>query len=155
MAVLNESSNLDADASETFIGGRAEKVLLFEARALYKFSSFPMTRANGEITPWWSSVLPLGPGDDGLQGLLARSVRAQLNPKDMAQARAAVSKDWNGLANLLRASLLLPVWCWVGRCASQPIDNTRADLANVRFIGGAWQVYIPNLTKRHIRSVEV
>jgi len=153
MSVLNADLELDPKAAATFVGGRAEKVILEAGRELYKFSSYPMKSADGRITPWWASVQPLEGGDPGLKGLLERSGRSGVDPRDFARARSAVSKDWNGLADMIRAALQQPVWAWKGRCAHQRMDNTRPDMANVVFIGGAWQVFIPNLTIAHIREI--
>ncbi len=151
MPLLNEVLELPPHAAATFVGGRARKVVLAGDRELYKFSSFPMQSAKGVITPWWASVEPLDVGDPGLSGLLERSGRASVDPKDFARARSAVSNDWNDLENLIRAVLTQSVWCWIGECAHQRMDNTRPDMGNVVYIGGAWQIYLPNLTVNHIR----
>jgi len=134
--------------------GVAEKRMLPVGFSLYKFTGNSPFRTSyqGAVTPWWSSVEPLDPSDPGLVGTLARAQRLNCTPADLARARAAVTLEWNTMTGLERVRLLIPVFAFVGRCRHQLRSNERDPEQgapihpNVVFIGGAWQVFIPNLS---------
>jgi hypothetical protein len=152
---LNEVLTFDAapaDVRRGFRCGRAQKRLLLPGVALYKFTQHPLFDAAGRVTPWWFAVEPLAADDPGLAGALERAKRLGVAPATFVRARAAVTRQWNTLSDLLRVRLLVPVWAFVGRCADQPID-TDPRLANVVFIGGAYQLWVPNLSRCEITAL--
>ncbi len=86
-------------------------------------------------------------------------------PQDFARARSAVTLQWNGMNSILYAKLKVPVWGFVGKTRGQPVfydrkkpsydpGNLRDDPNNpkVFFIGGNYQLCIPNLTPSHIEA---
>lgn len=107
---------------------------------------------NGKATPWWSSVVPINPADTGLDVLLERAARLKTSAASFARARNAVTQQWNSMSGLLVAETMTPVYAFVGRVAHQPYDE-RPEFSNVVFIGGAIQLWIPNLTASHVRGV--
>jgi hypothetical protein len=126
---------------------QATKKLLHSCRQLYKFTGYPLFRPDGSVTPFWFSVIPITPGDTGLAGLQERSVVLTSEESTTARARGAVTRQWNPMTGLLRARLVAPVYGFIGQCSGQPIDEAPS---NVFFIGGAWQLWIPNLTAQTI-----
>jgi hypothetical protein len=123
---------------------QATKKLLHSGHGLYKFTAYPLFRPDGSVTPFWFSVIPITPGDTGLAGLQQRSVVLTSEESTTARARGAVTRQWNPMTGLLRARLLAPVYGFIGQCSGQPIDEAPW-LSNIFFIGGAWQLWIPNL----------
>jgi hypothetical protein len=115
---------------------------------LYKFTSHPLFGPGGKVTPFWSSVEPIAPGDPGWEEGQRRAAHIDASQVDTARARAAVTRQWNSMQGQIRARLCTPVYAFVGQCSGQRID-AESD-ANVFFIGGAWQLWIPNLTSKHI-----
>jgi hypothetical protein len=152
MTVVNQDIDLatsPADVRRAFLGGTARKQFLGIGHQLYKFTHHPLFKSDGTATPWWSSVRPLDPNDPGLEGTVERAERLGVSAPKFARARTAVRWQWNQMTGLLRARLLVPVYALLGRCAGQPYDEADP-LANVVFIGGAWQLWIPNLSQREI-----
>jgi len=145
--------NLDHSIKRTFIGGRIRKRMLSPQTMLYKFSGNSLVSPNGTVSPWWSAVEPIESGDTGLEGLLEYAARLNVAPNDYARARSAVTKQWNSLAGLLIVRLTVPVFAFVGQCSAQPVDNEVSAPRKVLYIGGAWQLYIPNLNRDHVLQV--
>ena len=56
------------------------------------------------------------------------------------------------MSGLLIATLQAPAWGFVGGVRHQPVDSS-PEFKNVVHIGGAIQLWIPNLTPIHIRKV--
>jgi hypothetical protein len=143
MATLNEGLTIDqlpAGDRGAFRGGARPR--LFPAGwRFYKFTRHPLAVP---VSPWWSSVDPLDAGDPGLAGVIERATRLGVPTERFARVRSAVTQQWNPMDNLIRIRLTAPVYGVVGRCAAQRVDETLP--ANVVFIGGAWQAFIPNLT---------
>ncbi|MCC6493705.1 MAG: hypothetical protein IT424_11880 [Pirellulales bacterium] len=134
----------DAD-QRAFIARRATARQFPAGTLLYKFTQYGLVGPGGRITPWWSGVEPLAPGDPGLAGALDRAARLGHAAKDYARARSAVTNQWNSMEGLLVIRLVRPASGYVGRCAHQPLDEN-PQLANVVWIGGAWQAYLPGLS---------
>lgn len=154
MPFLNEDLAIDSippDHRAAFIGGRATRRLVPVGTKLYKFTAGPLVGPVGRVSPWWSSVDPLEAGDPGLAGTLERARRLAARPDDYARARAAVTRQWNALDGLLEVLLLESVYGFAGRCSAQRVDATAAP--NVVYIGGAYQLYIPNLTARQVMPI--
>ncbi len=156
MSIVNEEiapESLSAEVRQTFIGGRVTKELLRSRTQLYKFTDRPLVQSTGTISPWWSSVNPIASGDPGLSGILERAERLGVSREAFARARSAVTQQWNSMSGLTIIQLLVPAYGFVGRCSSQLVDNESSHMQNVVFIGGAWQVYLPNLAIQHIIKV--
>ena len=152
--ILNQNLNFSDAPTEVkagFSGGPPRKILLATGDELYKFTQYDLIH-NGKVTPWWSSVKPIDSNDTGLEGLLERSGRLGTTSADFARARNAVTKQWNSMNGLLLAALTSPAYAFVGRVAHQRFDD-RPEYHNVVFIGGAIQLWIPNLTAAHIRRI--
>jgi hypothetical protein len=154
--MLNETLTFESlrPADQGAFIGTPEKRALPAGFRLYKFTQYAAHRTafDGAVTPWWSSVDPLDASDPGLAGTLERAERVGSSPNEFARARAAVTLEWNAMTNLERVRLISPVWAFVGRCRTQRLsvstdERTGAMLApNVYLIGGAWQLFIPNLS---------
>ena len=135
-----------------------EKIRLAPGQQFYKWTSNPLLGGRG-ITPWWSFVestrLPSGVIAEGFQVAEQRAARLGKTPRDFARARAAVSGQFgNSMSDLLVVSLNLSAWGFVGQASGQrEFADDRADLRHVFLIGGAWQVWIPNLESRHLSVV--
>jgi hypothetical protein len=77
-------------------------------------------------------------------------------PQEAARALGAITEQWNEMSSILKAQFLKPVWGFVGKTAWQRKFNdsrhpTQED--NIYFIGGTYQVVIPNLTTAWIKKV--
>jgi len=152
--VLNEDLPFHSAAPEVkqaFSGGFPQKLLLHPGLQLYKFSQYDLFR-DGKATAWWSSVEPMNNFDTGLEKLLERAEGTGRSQTEFARARNAVTHQWNSMSGLLLTSLMSPVYAFVGRVAAQPYDE-RSAYSNVVFIGGAVQLWIPNLTTSDIRKL--
>lgn len=153
--ILNENltaGELPADVQRAFTGGQPRKIQLQSGHQLFKFTQYALFGSSGEVTPWWSSVNPVTPSDSGLEMLLVRAARNGTTPADFARARNAVTNQWNSMSGLLIAKLRQPVYAFVGRVSGQRYD-TRPAFRNVLFIGGAIQLWIPNLNFAQIGAV--
>jgi hypothetical protein len=139
--------------------GRPEKMLLKPGVGLYRWSRRPITNA-GPVSPWWSFVestrLPSGALAEGFRVSHERAQRIGSTHRDFAQRRAAISQEFgNTMTNLLFRRLITDAWCLAGQASGQPeFARDRRDLQNVFLIGGAWQVWIPNLdVGRHLQEI--
>ena len=135
--------------AKRFVVGRQRRNCSTLNHQLYKFTGYPLFRPDGSVTAFWFSLEPVEEGDTGLAGLQQRSVILTSETPITARARGAVTRQWNPMTGLLRARLLAPVYGFVGQCSCQPIDEAPW-LSNVFFIGGAWQLWIPNLSAQTI-----
>jgi len=147
--VLNESLTWQAAIQQdpriaaTFVS-RPQKILLQAGHQVYKFTEFSLYGPNG-VTPWWSSVTPVLPGDTGLRGLQEGAERLGVEASEFARVRNAVSLGWsNSMSQLLRAHLTVRVYAFAGPAAGQHVDSPVGS-PKVLFIGGAIQLYIPQL----------
>jgi hypothetical protein len=148
--ILNDTIRFEMapeNVRKAFRRQQATKKLLHSGHQLYKFTGYSLFRPDGSVTPFWFSVSPITPGDTGLAGLQERSVVLTSEASTTARARGAVTRQWNPMTGLLRARLVAPVYGFIGQCSGQPIDEAPS---NVFFIGGAWQLWIPNLTAQTI-----
>lgn len=155
MPVLNESISFvtaPADVQQTFHGRTAIRQHVPAGQVLYKFTQFPLVSDKGLITPFWSWATPTNAEDPGLEKLIERAGNLGVPAADFARARSAVVQQWNEMSGLLRVRLLVPVCGLYGRCGTQRVDQ-RSEFDKVVFIGGAWQLWIPNLTRREVVEV--
>lgn len=150
--ILNDTIRFEMapqKVGKAFRRQQATKKSLQLGHELYKFTAYPLFRPDASVTPFWFSVSPIAPGDTGLAGLQQRSVVLSSEGSVTARARGAVTRQWNPMTGLLGARLVAPAYGFIGQCSGQPIDEAPW-LSNVFFIGGAWQLWIPNLTAQTI-----
>ena len=108
---------------------------------------------NGAITPWWNYfhaatiTLPNGTVASVPGFSVAQAQAKQLGATDeqFGRARSAVTNQWNKMTNLLKAKLNVDAYGWFGQNSGMPLDEAVPDPRKVMLIGGAFQVYIPNL----------
>ena len=160
--VLNETFRFEAAAptvKRAFLR-TPEKIQLRARAQLYKWTNRPLLGPTG-ITPWWSFVestrLPSGALAEGFRVAEERAARLGKPHREFARARAAISDQFdNSMSDLLVVTLNEPVWGFAGQASGQPeFRDDQADLRHVILIGGAWQVWIPNLTSRHVTALPV
>jgi hypothetical protein len=157
---LNEGldfENVDVQVKRAFLR-RPERVLLKPPVRLYKWTNRQLISEHG-ISAWWSFVeprhLPSGTLIEGFRTAEERSRRLGKSHREFARSRAAISDEFgNTLERLLLIQLLDDAWGFVGQASGQPeFSRQRSDLQHVFLIGGAPQVWLPNLTPRHVREV--
>jgi len=161
--ILNEDLRFeDADLSTRRAFLRApEKVLLPARVRLYKWTNRSLSDDIGRISPWWSFVestrLPSGTIVEGFRVSEERAARLQRSHREFARARAAISEQFgNTMTDLLIVRLILPAWGFAGPASGQrEFADHRTDLQHVFLIGGAHQIWVPNLTLRHVTTVPV
>lgn len=155
MRILNAEltfSSLSPQDRNSFLGQAAAKVCFLPNAEFFKFTGKPLINDKGYVSPFWSGVQPLTPNDVGLVGLLERADAMGVTPQSLVRSQSAVSWHWNALSALQTMKLNCPVWGFVGRCANQPWDAT-PEMQKVRWIGGAWQAFLPNLESQHVEAV--
>jgi hypothetical protein len=153
---LNDSLRFeDADRSVREAFTRTpEKIRLPLGTRLCKWTTPALVDAY-RLSPWWSFVestrLPSGALAEGFRVSEERAKRLGRSHRDFARVRAAVSEQFgNPMTHLLVISLNEAVWGFVGQAGGQrEFKDERVDLRNVLLIGGAWQVWVPNLTRQH------
>jgi len=157
---LNENldpDRIDATVRRAFLR-RPEKVLLNASTQLCRWSSQPLVDGKG-ISPWWSFVestrLPSGMIVDGLRVSQERAQRIGKTDREFARTRAAISGQFrNTMTHLIVVRLVRDVWGLAGQASGQPeFAKQRVDLQHVFLIGGAHQVWIPNLTIADVPTV--
>ncbi|HLN56823.1 MAG TPA: hypothetical protein VK207_12555 [Bacteroidales bacterium] len=157
-------AQVDRNSRSAFIG-IPKKVKLPVNFMLYKFTDRPVT--GDRISAWWSPVTPYD-SDPGLLSILNLARHLGASPADLTRVMAAVKENWNALTHLLEARLLMPVYGFWGQCSMQkridegesakpgiPRPAPRMDLSfrpTGNLPGYSWQLYIPNLTHRHIKQ---
>lgn len=156
--------SLTKDQQGSFYPKPVPVLYRFEAKScVYKWTEFDLVNPkNQKITEYWCpwSSFKLGtvlvPGFKELR-LRYRNVGGSVGrPQEFARARNAVTEQWNEMTSITKAEFLVPVWGFVGRIAPQRMykdENKPAFLDNVIFIGGDFQLCIPNLTTSHIRKL--
>jgi hypothetical protein len=137
-----------------------EKMLLTPGVRLYKWTGRRL-HEGPEITPWWSFVertrLPSGAVAEGFRVSEERAARLGRSHREFARARAAISDQFaNTMSNLLVVQTRLPVWGFAGQASGQPeFADDQPALKHVLLIGGAYQVWVPNLTRGHVAQLPV
>jgi hypothetical protein len=137
-----------------------EKVFLAPHVGLYKWTNSPLIDRM-PVSPWWSffesTPLPSGAVAEGFRVSEERANRLKRTHRDYARVRAAISGEFgNSMNELLMIQLNEPAWAFAGQASGQPeFAKSRPELSNVLFIGGAHQVWLPNLTPQRITVVPV
>ena len=148
VSILNDSlafPNLSPSQRAAFKDGRAIKYYFGPDTEFFKYTQLPVFGPSKFASPWWAAVRPGVVPDQGLPGLLNWSQRQNISPQAIIRARAAVTWEWNTLAHLAIVRLTCPAYGLVGHCRQQKYDLNPQN-SNVSWIGGGWQVYLPNLT---------
>ena len=157
--ILNDELRFDAldeGARRAFLR-LPDKILLRPGTQLYKWTDRAL--AGPTITPWWSFVestrLPSGIVADGFRVSEERAARLGRPHREFARSRAAISGQFkNNLTNLIVIQLKVPAWGFAGQCSGQPeFDDEHKDLSHVFLIGGAFQVYMPNVALDHVMQL--
>ena len=157
---LNESldpDRIDGTVRRAFLR-RPEKVLLKSPKRLYRWSNRPLFEED-RISPWWSFVdsmtLPSGMVVDGFRVSEERAQRINRTHREFARTRAAISGEFrNTMTNLIVVQLTKDVWGLAGQASGQPeFAKEQVDLQHVFLIGGAYQVWIPNLTRADMHAL--
>jgi len=139
-------------------------LIKFEAgNCVYKWSDYgTLVNPKGKISEYWFSWKSLKVVDREIDGFKEFRMRHHNRgggvgrPQQAARALGAVTEQWNGMNAILKAQFLRPVWGFVGRIAAQrKLDDPKhpGEQENVYFIGGAYQVVIPNLTMEFIKKL--
>jgi hypothetical protein len=160
--ILNEElrvADIDPTVKRAFLGV-PDRILLLPAVQLYKWTSHPLFNGS-RITPWWSFVqttrLPSGMVAEGFRTAEERAARVGKSHREFARARAAVSDQFrNSMKNLLVININIEVWGLAGQASGQrEFADDQPELKHVYLIGGAHQVWVPNLTPRHVTALPV
>jgi hypothetical protein len=158
--ILNENLELNRlpDTVRRAFLARPEKVLLKALVRLYKWTDQPLLAGAG-ISPWWSFVdatrLPSGALAEGFRVAEERARRLGTSHREFARRRAAISEQFgNTMKQLIVVQLITDAWALAGQASGQPeFAKERSNLQHVFLIGGAHQVWIPNLTSQHVHQV--
>jgi hypothetical protein len=136
---------------------RTTRTVLLQKRIICRLAAEPHLK--GRISPWWMSLTGIDAGDVGVRGEYVRSQNAS-EAKGLAalsqlmRARLAVCYDWTPqFKYFIAAWVRRPVYALYGRAASQPVHAKKP--TNVVFIGGGYQLYIPNLTAEDVQFVKL
>jgi hypothetical protein len=123
---------------------------------LYKWTEFPLIGKRGYASEYWSPWKPLVVGDMHVPGFAELRERYRnLNggvgrPQQFMRVRNAVTAEWNSMSSLTKAELAVPVWGFLGTCAAQPVTQSEEASRRVLFIGGNYQLVLPNMEAKHI-----
>jgi hypothetical protein len=160
--VLNDSlnfENVDPTVRKAFLRA-PDKLLIRPGVRLYKWTDRSLIDGP-RITPWWSFVestrLPSGLMADGFRVTEERAARLGKSRRDFARKRSAISAQFgNSMTRLLIIQINQPVWGFAGQASGQPeFAADRPEFRHVFPIGGACQVWVPNLTPIHVTAVPV
>lgn len=156
--------NLTEEQQGSFLPSPVPVLHRFEAKScVYKWTGFDLVNpTKGSISEYWCPWSSFKIGDTVVPGFKELRMRYQNRggsvgrPQEFARARNAVTEQWNEMTSITKAEFKEPVWGFVGRIAPQRKyeDRKHPDiLRNVIFIGGDFQLCIPNLTATHIRKL--
>jgi hypothetical protein len=145
----------DASTKRAFLQDRPEVVAwLARGTKLFKWTRSIVT-GHG-ITPWWqfleSRTLATGVVCPGIQDFQEYASRLGVHDRDYARVRAAVTEEWNKMTNPVAIELTNGAWGFIGKAAGQ---LTSQSSPGVYFIGGGYQVWVPNLTGSDFRLISL
>lgn len=160
--MLNAGYTLSSDLRRSFLG-TPDRVEFPSGTMVYRYTDGGLVGSKGIISPWWSLRNGRNP-DEGISAHLERASRVERAPEgapgsDLARSRVAISKRWeqadgsvgtNAMTRVLHARLTGAVVGWRGRAAPQKYDQLAGNQQNVVWMGGGWQVCLPNLTRAWI-----
>ena len=160
MAILNESisfEHAELKVRRAFLRN-PEKIRVDPPTRLYRWTN-PSSFDNSHISPWWSFVestpLPSGKVADGFLVSEQRAARIGRSHQNFARARAAISDQFrNTMAELLMVKVMQSVWGFAGQASGQPeFADSDVEVRHVFLIGGAYQLWVPNLTLQHVTQI--
>jgi hypothetical protein len=139
---------------------------------LFKLSGHSPVNSEGKLSHWWSPVFPYLEDQLGAIGRYKEAQANEVTMREMVRFAAAVSLDWNDLANYLEVVTSDHIQCFWGPHSPQPMLSESGDpkkwqdalnLADQRGVyvpdtlGGidAWQFCIPNLTTKFVKEDKV
>lgn len=131
-------------------------VRLEKGTQLYKWTEFALIGKHGYASEYWSPWKPMVVGDMHVPGFAELRERYRNlggsvgRPQEFMRVRNAVTQEWNSMSSLTKAELSLPVWGFLGVCAAQPVTKSEEAERRVLFIGGNYQLVIPNMEAKHI-----
>jgi hypothetical protein len=152
-----DPDRLDATVRRAFLG-RPEKILVTKGKRLYKWTNRPLAGVHG-LSPWWSFVdstrLPSGTLAEGFRVAEERAIRLGRSHREFSRTRAAISEQFdNAMTTLLMIRINTDAWGLAGQASGQPqFAQKRTDLQHLFLIGGAHQIWIPNLTARDVQEI--
>jgi len=131
---------------------------------VYKWSDYgTLVNPNtGRISEYWFPWKSFKVGDQVIDGFKEFRMRhcnrngSVGRPQQAARSLGAVTEQWSDMSSILKARFLSPVWGFVGKISGQrkfqdPKHPTEQD--NIFFIGGAYQIVIPNLSSKYIEKL--
>lgn len=131
-------------------------VRLDKGTQLYKWTQFGLIGHHGFASEYWSPWKAMTVGAMHVPGFTElreryRNVGGSVGrPQQFMRARNAVTEEWNAMSSLTKAELSLPVWGFLGTCAPQPVTQAEEASRRVLFIGGNYQLVLPNMQTQHI-----
>lgn len=144
------------DVQRAFIP-RTTRTVLLEKRIICRLASEP--HLQGRLSPWWIPLTGIDAGDPGLKGQYQRSQHISGSKglaalSELMRVRLAVCYDWTpAFKHFLAVWLRRPTYALYGQAASQPLYAKKP--TNMVFIGGGYQLYIPNLTASDVEFVKL
>jgi len=135
-----------------------ERIRLDPPTRLYRWTN-PSSFDGSHIATWWSFVestrLTSGKVADGFLVSEERAARIGRSHQKFARARVAISDQFgNTMAELLMVKVVQPVWGFAGQASGQrEFADSDVEVRHVFLIGGAYQLWIPNLTLRHVIQI--
>jgi hypothetical protein len=162
MAELNQSLRFDQlsiDQQHSFTQHpQPILVRMDKGFEVYKWTQYPFVSSRGTITEYWSPWEAMRFNDQHVPGFVELRKRYANRPgevgrpQEFMRARSAVTNEWNDMSSLTKAQLLEPVWGFLGLCRHQRVSNA-ANMDHVFFIGGNFQLVIPNLSLMAIKKL--
>ena len=131
---------------------------------VYKWTEYPFLRNGGGVTEFWCPWQRMMLGNIEVPGFKELRMRYRNiggsvgRPQEFARVRNAVTNEWNAMSSLTKAELRLPVWGFIGVCSNQLVSTAQEKerpsgappTAKVVFLGGDYQLLLPNMTAEHI-----
>jgi hypothetical protein len=149
------ASIADIQTKNAFISGRPESVLwLIPSTKLFKWTDSLVTGRG--ISPWWMFLetrrLATGAIVPGIREMQTWAARGNVHNRDYARTRFAVTDQLNNMREPIAIELIRGSWGYVGKASGQRKD---ARDRMVYYIGGEYQVWIPNLVAANIRRIQL
>ncbi|WP_263382880.1 hypothetical protein [Granulicella arctica] len=172
---LNQSLRFDQLSSEErgsfTVRPTPIHIRLEKGTQLYKWTQYGLFNPHtGIASSFWSpwAAMTIGgmnvPGFSDLRKRYRNINGGVGRPQEFMRVRSAVTDYWNTMSSITKAELVTPVWGFLGVCGPKPptkhdeqLHNMSAQdrakippTADVLFIGGAYQLVLPNMDAQHI-----
>jgi len=138
-------------------------VKLEAGQCVYKWTQYTqLVSPKGSITEYWFPWDNIDIGSQHIPGFVELRTRhanrdgSVGRPQQFARALGAVTEQWNDMSSLIKAQFLKRVWGFVGITSGQRKFNDPKhpkEQDNIFWIGGAYQLVIPNLTTEWIKKL--